>query len=310
MSKLSRQKESEGLPVQRDMEKILSSLANEDALKIFQEAKEGITSSTETIKKLRLTQKRYYARLKPLIQSGLIEKRESGYNLTFLGKIIYEILYRKLEKALWNKDRIALIDKLNRTESLSKEEKQQIKSAISIKEKIVGYSGLFGGIRPVEILRSYEELVKVGIDLLENVNKRMFFAARYTDTRIAEAFLRAFERGVKISVLDGDKKTFSKRLNILRVLFTSPSVIRNFNQLLTSVKMKYVDLPYSFAVFDGRHTVFEVTNPADGSFLYGFLFDNEEIAESFTRIFKKLYEKGKRDPFAELLVKKIKNPIL
>ena len=310
MSKLKREKEGESSPIQKDMEKVLSSLANEDALRIFQEAKEGITSSTETIEKLRLTQKRYYARLKPLVKAGLINKKESGYKLTFLGKIIYEILYRKLEKTLTNRDRIALIDKLNKAESLSEEEKQQIESAISIKEKIVGYSGLFGGIRPVEILRSYEELVKVGIDLLENVNKEMLFAARYTDTRIAEAFLRAFERGVKISVLDGDKKTFSKRLNVLRVLFTSPSVIRSFKQLFTSVKMKYVDLPYSFAVFDGKHTVFEVTNPADGSFLYGFLFDNEEIAESFTRIFKKLYEKGKRDPFAELFAKKIKNPIL
>jgi len=39
MSELTTTKEGEGPPIQEEMEAVLSSLANEDALKIFQEAK-------------------------------------------------------------------------------------------------------------------------------------------------------------------------------------------------------------------------------------------------------------------------------
>jgi len=308
MLNLDREEEGEGPLLMKDMGKILSSLASEDALKILQEARSGITSSTEAIKKLGLTQKRYYTRLKPLVEAELIEKREDGYKLTFLGKIVYEIIYRKLEKTLESKDRIALIDRLNRTKSLSQKERQEVAAAILDKEKTVGYSSVLSEMKPVEIIRSYEELVKVGVDLLENVKEEMLFAARYTDTRIVESFLTAFKRGVKINVIDGDKRNFSKRLSVMRVLFSSPGVLMTLHELIRSVRVKYIDLPYSFAVFDRRYTVFEVTSPTDGSFLYGFRFDNEEIAQSFSRLFNELFEKGGKDSFTELFLKRVEKP--
>jgi len=307
MLELDEKKEGESPLLIKDMERILSSLASEDALKILHEAKDGITSSTEIIKKLGLTQKRYYAKLKLLIETGLIEKTDKGYNLTFLGKIIYEILYRKLEKMLENKDRIALIDRLNKAKSLSKEEKEQIASSISIKEKIVGYSATLSGLKPVEVIRSFKDLIKLVIALLENANEEILFASRYTDASIVESFLNAFKRGLKIFCLWGDKKEFSQRINLLRILLTNPGVIRNIRELLDSpnVKLRYADLPYSFAVIDRKFVIFEVVN-IDGSFLYGFFFDNEEISETFVHIFHELYEKGEKDPFAQLFMTKFK----
>ena len=305
MSELTTRKEGEGSAIQEEMEAVLSSLANEDALKIFQEAKEGITSSTAAIKKLKLTQKRYYARLKPLIEAGLIEKTDSRYGLTFLGKIVYEILYRRLEKALENRDRINLIDKLNKAKSLSQEEREQIANAISIKDKTVGYSIELSDIRPVEIVRSFKDLIGLVKDLLEKAEEELLFATRYTDTSIAEPFLGAFKRGVKMSVLDGDKRAFSKRINLLRVVLSDTGTLGSLFEFLNSpdVKVRYVDLPYSFAVVDTEYVVFEVTNPMDDTFMYGFLFHNREIAGNFAELFNKLYEKSRKDPFAEFVAK-------
>ncbi|MFB0543351.1 MAG: hypothetical protein ACETVR_01090, partial [Candidatus Bathyarchaeia archaeon] len=56
------------------IEEIIDALSHEDALRIFIYAKEGITNSTVAIKKLELTQKRFYTRLKQLLDAGVLEK--------------------------------------------------------------------------------------------------------------------------------------------------------------------------------------------------------------------------------------------
>ena len=73
------------------MREIIDALSHEDAIKIFIYAKDGITNSTMAIKKLGLTQKRYYTRLKQLLEAGLLEKREDGYWHTVLGNILYQL---------------------------------------------------------------------------------------------------------------------------------------------------------------------------------------------------------------------------
>jgi len=67
------QADKEAIPDEalQHLEKIFSAGSSIDALKIFYAAKDGIESSTQTIKKLGLTQKRYYTNLKRLIDVGL-----------------------------------------------------------------------------------------------------------------------------------------------------------------------------------------------------------------------------------------------
>jgi len=291
---LNREKEDESHLLIDDMEKVLSSLASEDSLKIFREVKNGITNSTEAIRKLGLTQKRYYARLKPLIEAGLIEKTDKGYNLTFLGKIIYEILYRKLEKTLKNKDRIAIIDKLNKAETLTKEEKEEITSAISVSDKIIGYSNLFGEIKPVEICYTFEELRNALVKVLDRSQKEILIATRYTDTLAAEAFLRAARRGVRLLLVDGDKKNLSDRINILRSLIFSPRTLKAFYEVLNSpqTNLKYADLPYSFFVIDKRYLGIEVVNPFVDDFFLAFIFDDEKLSAKFVEFMNVLFQKA------------------
>ena len=56
------------------LEGMFSALSSVDALNIFYAAEDGIESSTQTIKELNLTQKRYYTNLKRLIDAGLVER--------------------------------------------------------------------------------------------------------------------------------------------------------------------------------------------------------------------------------------------
>ena len=57
-----------------NMVKILNALGNDDALSIFMYTVDGIKSSKQAILELGLTQKRFYSRLKDLIDVGFIEK--------------------------------------------------------------------------------------------------------------------------------------------------------------------------------------------------------------------------------------------
>ncbi len=62
------------------MVEILDALGNQDALSIFIYVEKGMTSSKLAIQELGLTQKRFYSRLKELIEVGLIEKNAGGYH--------------------------------------------------------------------------------------------------------------------------------------------------------------------------------------------------------------------------------------
>lgn len=295
MSELGEEKEAQSFSIQKDMQRILSSLANEDALRIFQEAKEGITSSTEAIRKLGLTQKRYYARLKPFIEVGLVEKAENVYKLTFLGKIIYEILYRKLEKTLENRDRIALIDKLNKAESLSKQEKEQIKSAISIKDRIIGYSDVFGGIKPVEIIRDYEELKKRLISIVENAKEYIYIASKYFEASVAESIIESYKRRVKVQVIDGDLKNLSKKIQMIRMLMSNPRTLKLYLEVINApdFKIRNTNVPYSFFVVDGKYAGLELSDPVTKNFSLALIFNNEEVCEKFVEIFNSFFNSAK-----------------
>ena len=214
-----------------------------------------------------------------------------------------------MEKALENKDRIALIDKLNRAKSLSKEEKEQIASTLSVKDRIIGYSDIFGGIRPVEVISTFTDLVTVVIGLIEEANDAIFFATRYTDARISEPLIKAFDRGVKFLFLDGDRSNLSNRMQIIRIIFSNPKMIKQLHDILNSsnVKVRYANLPYSFAVVDGQYAVIEVVNPVTDKFLFGLLFNNDEICGKLIMMFNEFYEKGEKNSFIETFMGKIRS---
>jgi sugar-specific transcriptional regulator TrmB len=275
---------------------ILDALAHEDAIKIFNYARNGITNSTVAIRELGLTQKRYYTRLKLLLEAGILEKWEQGYRYTFLGNILQQ-MSSSLTTVLEQKDRLELANKLRKTKSLSAEEKKNLMQLIAP----TGGSGglnLSDMMNSVRMIDNYEDLVKNLIDMINRAEKFMYLASNYSDIRVVEAMLRALQRGVNIRALGGERG-LNDRMNVLRALF-SPGLMANILKASKEISavLRKVELSYSFLLLDDEWAVIEVPHPTKDSFYLGFIFQNGEICKKMGIIFNEMWEKGR--PFSLL----------
>src|SRR5579872_3665446 len=88
---------------------IYYALSNSDSLRIFNLAAEGIDASTSVLEKYQFSKKRYYGRLKELVDLGLIAKEDGEYRHTVLGNLVYGSQVRDLEQILLSKTNISSI---------------------------------------------------------------------------------------------------------------------------------------------------------------------------------------------------------
>jgi hypothetical protein len=281
-----------------EMENVFSAAANIDAIKIFYTAKTGISNSTQAINELGLTQKRYYTHLKRLIDAGLVEKTDGIYQHTTLGKISCKLGEIFIE-ALSHNEHLSLIDKVRQSGSLSIKEKEEVIQAVS-KSNLVNFLDLLSGdIRSVGIVTKFKDIV-VGVErLLEKAEKEVYLATRYTDPGVNEAVLNTFERGIKMYLLDGDRKDLSQKIQLMRLVLSHPRMIKTFYSLFRSpnVSTGYVDnLPYSFIVVDDKYVGVEVPKPDSDEFFVALFFENELFAKKLKEVFNTLATKAKEDP--------------
>lgn len=289
-----------------EMGKILSSLANEDAIKVFLAARRGITKSTRTIEELGLTQKRYYTRLKELIKAGLVEKRDDTYQLTTIGTVCFT-LGETFNTALDQRDRLDLADRLRRTQTISLEETKQILQAISSKG-IIGSLGVADIIQPVKMINTYEDIVSELVIQIDGAEKNIYLASYYTDSRVIEALLRASQRGLMLSILSGSKKSKAEKLKMLRVML-SPKTIESYSTLFDEkTKITYSEFPYSFCVTDERFVVVELSDPITKAFYTAFSVQSETLSQRLIKAFEIQYEKDKEHPIHYGLRKETRPP--
>jgi len=291
----------------KDMERILSALSNEDALKIFKMASEGITCSTEAIRELGLTQKRYYTRLSELLEAKLIRRDDGAYKHTVLGSIIYKVI-DYLNDVVEREEQLELIDKIKRARNLSDEEKERIIQTIT-RERMRDFLDLIdGGVKLVGIVYRFEDIVKGTVELLEKAEREVYLASRHTENDVVEAVFKAFSRGVgEWHIISSDKNVknvLSQRMYLLRMIIAHPEYMKAFFTLLNSSKVQtgYVEeLPYSFIIVDGKYVGIEILNPDNKEFLMGLFFENKTLAEKLIEIFNSLMAKAKKDPLKEVI---------
>jgi len=301
-------KKEDLFPSFEEMVRVFSALANQDALKIFAAARDGIGSSTKTIKELELTQKRYYTRLNELIKAGLIEKNEETYQHTMLGKLCYK-LGEVFDKALGQRDRLGLLDKLQRSKTLTLEETRSITQALSA-DGTSGFPDMADLVSQMRVIDNYERLVQELIKYLEKAEGSVCFATKYLDNRVAEAIFRMVQRGVKLRAVIGEKEVFSGKMQMMRMLLSDPKMVKNFIELVNSpeLQFRYIDLPYSFVVIDNKYAMVEVPKPFINSFSVAFVFANETICGRFLETFDSLWKRAKTplEPFFNLIKNKTK----
>ena len=79
---------------------IYSALSKKDSFVIFCLASTGIEASTRVLEQYEFSRKRYYVRLKQLIDIGLVQKEGRFYKHTALGKMVYENVVKGLQQFL------------------------------------------------------------------------------------------------------------------------------------------------------------------------------------------------------------------
>ena len=289
-----------------EMLRVLNALYNQDSLAIFLYAKTGLLSAVQAIQDLRLTQKRYYSRLKDLLDVGLLEKRGGNYYYTTFGEAVSKLV-SYLGQVLENKERLDLLDQINKNKSLSSSDVDQIK------DLIFKQSGVLEGalhlildgknMQKVEVFSSYD----VGVDILINsincCSHRVLLASKYFDTKVIDATLKAHNRGVEFKVIMA-KDNLTKKIEMLK-LFLSPKLILSLVDFANDGAEKTVrefGIDYSYCIIDDTDCFFEFP-PIDEKFGIGFFVTDKKINHQFSDLFKFQWEKAEAKEMPEFFKK-------
>jgi len=270
-----------------DIVHILNALGNEDALALFLFAKDGIASSKDAIRELGLTQKRFYSRLKDLLDNSLMEKVEGEYRHTALGGIVCN-LGMTMEGVLLNKDKLVIMNQLNRSKNISDKERKELMELFSI-DQLVGES-----VSKIKLVDSFEEAVHNVLSLVENAKKSIQFCSKYSDIRVSQACMNAMERGVDTYFVVGDQDQFEYAFKMIKPMITNPTYLKMILQFLKSPQMniKYIDIPYTFLIVDGTKSMIEIPKPFTNTFSLSIFFDDEILSKRMVENFNILWENG------------------
>jgi predicted transcriptional regulator len=280
-------------------------LSNMDALRIFLYAQKGITNSTHAIKDLNLTPKRFYSRLKELIDSGLITKEEGRYCLTPTGFVLSRIGYTLFE-VLNNKDRIELILNLAQSKSLTVEERVKVNNLLLENSEISNIIGpIVNGISygKVETISTYEILVsRLNEEVLAS-KKSVRIATTYFEPLTLDTAVKKIQSGIPMQCLMS-KKTMSKKITKLRMLLSPKSILSMLDLLKASGDInrvyREVDVPFSYAILDGEKCFFEFPQIGEEDFSIAFFLIDQNVASKFRQYFETVWKENEKTSSNEL----------
>ena len=262
-------------------------LSKPDALEVFLLAGEGIKNSAYAIEELGFSSKKYYARLRELVDIGFVTKTEGAYRQTPFGSIFCDRFLPAMGRAYDARDRLGLIAKFKGT-LIEDEVRSLIEDELRIPD--------LAGSTNVEIIDNYESMVIDVIDLCDEADESVLMASNHCDVRVMEATFRSVDRGVTNKIIAGEEG-FSSRLQQLRMIL-SPSFAKsliNFASNSVDIEnfMRIIDIPYSFCVVDGYLNILEFPNPIKKEFIAAIAINDKKIGEKLTQVFEDFWKLGK-----------------
>jgi len=267
----------------KETSNILGILSKYDALKIFLHSIEGIEAETDAADRLGLTKKQYYTRLKQLVDSGLIEKRQGKYVHTTLGKVIYEKAIRMLFEHVKNSKKLLMIDVLKSSGKFDIDEIYKLLQIKTEEEK-------------ARIYMDYNKLIDDLAETMSNAKSYVYYATRHFNEVIISKAIELHRRGVNIRVL-ADKALVDKYLSeyvgvqlksngheLERLkMFTDPFYPDKFDR-------RIIEVPFSFVVIDDKYVGLELVNSYNPSKFYaGVYVEDENVARQVKELFNVLY---------------------
>jgi len=267
---------------------------NMDTLRIFSYAENGIANSSMAIRDLNLTPKRYYLRLKELIDLDLITKTEGGYIYTPLGEIFAKLGLTLID-ILRNKEKLELLLSLDKSSVLSPAEREGVTHLL---EENLPLSEVLRPIlkdkrgRGIEKIVSYEELVIRISEKMDGASESYYLASTYFDPVVAEKGVQLLKRGVKTKVLMS-KATMGSKITKLKMLM-SPKAIWSFVDAIKALPKvgdlyREADIPFSFVVIDGKECIFEFPSVVEGDFTIAFCVSDKSVSGKFIGLFEGLW---------------------
>jgi len=275
------------------LEGIFSALSSVDALNIFYAAEDGIESSTQTIKELNLTQKRYYTNLKRLIDAGLVERVNGRYVHTTFGKIVHKLI-EALRNAVDQKEKLDLIDRILKVKNLSEDEAEEIISVLLKDVNLIPDGYITDTLGPVRIIEDWERAIQEIMRAIYESKDKILFACRYHDIRLVEACLATAQRNVKIRFLVDEELKASHTAQILLRILLNDNSAGHFSGILESsdFQMRYACIPYSFLVADEECVMLEIPMPTHKKFFFAFFFHNRRLSEKLSSLFEDLWKES------------------
>lgn len=286
-----------------DIVRIISSLASEDSIKILLACEKGIEKSTEMIKKIGLTPKRYYMWLGRLIEAGLVEKNQGSYRLTLLGKYCIR-LGGVLANIVNQRDNLELLDKMMKSEDLSESERKNILKILS-KSKLFMTANVIMDelLGETKIITDYDSLIEEVIDLLDSAKERVYLVTTKRDLRVIDSVLRVLAKKVDFFLVSGTN-LLSVDMQLVRVLLSPElrNLVRDIMNLKNLNIRVFENVPYSFVVVDGEYGIVELPLPEKSAgFFAAFKFKNNAVCQRLIEVFNSLYVNAKEDPRIETL---------
>ncbi len=266
--------------------KLFKALSKPDALEIFLLAGEGIENSKYAMEELGLTPKKYYARLRELVDIGFIRKTGGTYGQTPFGSIICSHFLPAIGRASDARDRLELIAQFKGTQI-----EEDVRNFIEDELEISG----FAESNKARILETYEDLAIEAVDLYDSAEKSVVLASNYFDVRVMEATLRAVERGVTNRLVVGKRSLSSKMKNLRMMLsLTFAKTIVSFASDKVDLEgfLRFADIPYTFCVVDGHLNIIEFSNYLNEDFIVALSIDDRVIGERLTKFFEMIWEAG------------------
>jgi len=271
---------------------IFSMFANLDTMHIFMLAEKGIGNSNKAIKRLGLTPKRYYSRLKELVDAGVLEKVNGVYAYTPIGEMLHK-LGLSMMSVVNNKQKIGLLMNLTTSEVLSPDEQQRINSVLFDGEDDSQLLDLFHNISPEKIIKisEYKTLVEMLARDIASSQRSVYLASRYFEMSVVDECLKAQERGVELKVLIS-KETMSNKMNKLRMLLSPRLIMKmlettkgtNINDML-----REIETPFSFCIIDGYICFFEFPS-LNEEFSIAFKLECNKTSKKFTQLFNSIWD--------------------
>ena len=280
---------------------LFSCFSNADAYRIFSYAKEGIKNATYAIKELNLTPKRYYQRLKELIDLGLMEKTDVGYQHTPLGKSVYNINLSLID-LYKNKEKIEFLSKFLNNKALSEKEKASISNLLVEETQIGQFINQVVEVNQnkVERIQSYDKLVKRVCEEIGKTTSSMYIATSYFDPNVVSSSFNVFQKGVKgRAIMPGN--SLSNKYNKLRMLMSPTALMTVLEILRTSQNpsdlYRETEVPFSFVILDNNRCFFEFPKIIEEEFTVAFFVTDNTLADKFVKLFEKMWSSANKDSF-------------